>query len=73
VKNILLKFGFTLNIAATTLLLLASLAPLVPPDTFWPIAFFGLVYPCQFGFSHDLDCTAFKENVTATDCFISGL
>lgn len=39
------KFGFILNIVATTLLLLAYLASFVPPDNFWPLAFFGLAYP----------------------------
>lgn len=39
------KFGFTLNIGAAFLLLLAYLAPFVPPDSFWPLSFFGLAYP----------------------------
>lgn len=44
-KNFFSKFGFTLNIGAAFLLLLAYLAPFVPPDFFWPISFFGLAYP----------------------------
>ncbi len=39
------KFGFTFNIGITILLLLSYLAPFVPPDLFWPLAFFGLAYP----------------------------
>jgi endonuclease/exonuclease/phosphatase family metal-dependent hydrolase len=39
------KFGFILNIIATSLLLLAYLAPFVAPDTFWPLSIFGLSYP----------------------------
>jgi len=45
VKNFFSKFGFTLNIGAAFLLLLAYLAPFVPPDFFWPLSFFGLAYP----------------------------
>ncbi len=44
-KNFFSKFGFTLNTGAALLLLLAYLAPFVPPDFFWPLAFFGLAYP----------------------------
>ncbi|NEW81971.1 MAG: endonuclease/exonuclease/phosphatase family protein [Mariniphaga sp.] len=44
-KNFFSKFGFTLNIGAVFLLLLAYLAPYVPPDFFWPLSFFGLAYP----------------------------
>lgn len=45
------KFGFILNIAATSLLLLAYLAPFVPPDSFWPLSFFGLAYPYILAFN----------------------
>lgn len=38
-------FGLRLNIFASVLLLLAYLAPYIPPDTFWPLAFMGLAYP----------------------------
>ncbi|MCX6238100.1 MAG: endonuclease/exonuclease/phosphatase family protein [Bacteroidia bacterium] len=34
-----------LNIGTTILLLLSYLAPIVPPDSFWPLSFFGLAYP----------------------------
>lgn len=44
-KNFFSKFGFTLNIGTTILLLLSYLAPFVPPDKFWPLSFFGLAYP----------------------------
>ena len=44
-RKIFSEFGFRLNIGAVILLLLAYLAPFVPPDTFWPLAFFGLAYP----------------------------
>lgn len=39
------KFGFAINIGTAILLLLSYLAPFVPPDRFWPLAFFGLAYP----------------------------
>jgi endonuclease/exonuclease/phosphatase family metal-dependent hydrolase len=45
VRNFFSKFGFALNIGVTLLLLPAYLAPLVPPDSFWPLSFFGLAYP----------------------------
>jgi len=45
VKNFFSKFGFTLNIGTAFVLLLAYLAPFVPPDFFWPLSFFGLAYP----------------------------
>jgi len=45
VRKFFSKFGFQLNIVAACLLLAAYLAPFVPPDTFWPVAFFGLAYP----------------------------
>lgn len=44
-KNFFSKFGFTINIGAAFLLLLSYLAPLVPPDRFWPLSFFGMAYP----------------------------
>lgn len=44
-KNFFSKFGFTLNIGITILLLLSYLAPIVPPDSFWPLSLFGLAYP----------------------------
>ena len=44
-RNFILKFGFALNAGTAFLLLLANLAPIVPPDSFWPIAFFGLAFP----------------------------
>jgi endonuclease/exonuclease/phosphatase family metal-dependent hydrolase len=39
------KFGFILNIGFSGLLLLIYLSVLVPPDSFWPAAFLGLLYP----------------------------
>lgn len=45
VKKFFSKFGFTLGIGFAFLLLLSYLAPFVPPDSFWPIAFFGLPFP----------------------------
>jgi endonuclease/exonuclease/phosphatase family metal-dependent hydrolase len=44
-KEFLSKFGFTINIGTTVLLLISYLAPIVPPDSFWPLSFFGLAYP----------------------------
>ena len=44
-KNFFSKFGFTLNIGAAFVLLLAYLALFVPPDFFWPLSFLGLAYP----------------------------
>ena len=44
-KGFFLRFGFTLNLGISFLLLLAYLAPFVPPDIFWPLSFFGLAYP----------------------------
>ena len=44
-QSFLKKFGFILNVVATILLLLAYLAPFIPPDSFWPLAFFGLAFP----------------------------
>ena len=39
------KFGFILTVVAAIFLFLAYLAPFIPPDSFWPLAFFGLAYP----------------------------
>ena len=39
------KFGLVLNLGVSFLLLISYLAPFVPPDRFWPLAFFGLAYP----------------------------
>ena len=44
-KNFFIKFGFMLCMGAAGLLLMAYLAPFVPPDKFWPVSFFGLAYP----------------------------
>lgn len=44
-KDFFSKFGFSLNLGATILLLFSYLAPLVPPDSFWPLSFFGLAFP----------------------------
>jgi endonuclease/exonuclease/phosphatase family metal-dependent hydrolase len=48
VKKLLLflkKFGLILNIFAATALLIAYLTPYISPDIFWPLSFFGLLYP----------------------------
>jgi endonuclease/exonuclease/phosphatase family metal-dependent hydrolase len=39
------RFGFILNIGFSGLLLLIYLSVFVPPDSFWPAAFLGLLYP----------------------------
>lgn len=39
------KAVLVLNGIAVVLLLLSYLAPLIKPQTFWPIAFFGIAYP----------------------------
>ena len=44
-KKFFLKFGLALNLGAVLLLLIAYLAAYVPPDSFWPVSFFGLAYP----------------------------
>ena len=44
-KKLFSKFGFALNVGIAFLLLLAYLASIVPPDSFWPFSFFGLAYP----------------------------
>ena len=44
-KGLFSKFGFLVNIGTVVMLLLAYLAPYIPPDFFWPIAFFGLAFP----------------------------
>jgi endonuclease/exonuclease/phosphatase family metal-dependent hydrolase len=45
VKNFFTRFGFILNIGFGVMLLLVYLSVLVPPDSFWPAAFWGLLYP----------------------------
>ena len=45
IREFFSKFGFFLNIGFGGLLLLAYLSVFVPPDTFWPAAFVGLLYP----------------------------
>jgi len=45
VRKFLSLFGLRLNILVSFLLLLSYLAPFVPPDAFWPLAFMGLAYP----------------------------
>jgi len=45
VREFISKLGFWLNLGASSLLLISYLAPFIPPDRFWPIAFFGLAYP----------------------------
>ena len=44
-RKFISKLGFWLNLGASSLLLISYLAPFIPPDRFWPIAFFGLAYP----------------------------
>ena len=44
-KGLFSKFGFLINVGTVIMLLLAYLAPYVPPDYFWPISFFGLAFP----------------------------
>ena len=44
-RQLFTKFGFRLNVGAAILLFLSYLAPFVPPDSFWPLAFIGLAYP----------------------------
>lgn len=39
------KFGFILNIGFGSFLLLIYLSVFIPPDSFWPAAFPGLLYP----------------------------
>ena len=45
VKNLFSKFGFITNLIFGGLLLLVYASVLVPPDTFWPAAFFGFLFP----------------------------
>jgi len=45
VKNLFSKFGFITNLIFGGLLLLVYASVLIPPDTFWPAAFFGFLYP----------------------------
>ena len=45
VKNFFSKFGFFLNMGFGGILLIIYLSVYIPPDSFWPAAFFGLLYP----------------------------
>lgn len=45
VKNLFSKFGFFANLLFSGLLVLVYVALLIPPDSFWPAAFFGFLYP----------------------------
>ncbi|MCK9413996.1 MAG: endonuclease/exonuclease/phosphatase family protein [Prolixibacteraceae bacterium] len=45
VKNLFSKFGFVTNLIFGGLLLLVYASVLIPPDTFWPAAFFGFLFP----------------------------
>ena len=45
VKNLFSKFGFVTNLIFGGLLLLVYVSVLIPPDTFWPAAFFGFLFP----------------------------
>ena len=45
VKNMGSQFGFYVNLIFAFLLFLLYGAVLVPPDSFWPAAFLGLLYP----------------------------
>ena len=45
IKNFFSKFGFIVNLLLGGLLLLVYLSVWVPPDSFWPAAFLGLLYP----------------------------
>jgi endonuclease/exonuclease/phosphatase family metal-dependent hydrolase len=44
-KNLFSKFGFFANLFFGGLLLIVYLSVLIPPDSFWPAAFFGFLYP----------------------------
>lgn len=44
-RRLFSRFGFQLNILAVIFLFLAYMAPFIPPDRFWPLAFPGLAYP----------------------------
>ena len=39
------KIVLIVNVIAALLLLISYLAPYIDPNTFWPVAFFGLAYP----------------------------
>ena len=39
------KIVLIVNVIAALLLLISYLAPFIDPNTFWPVAFFGLAYP----------------------------
>lgn len=43
--NVFNKLVLTANIVAVTCLLIAYLSSYINPNTFWPVAFFGLAYP----------------------------
>lgn len=45
IRNFLSKFGFYVNLGFGGLLLMIYLAVFIPPDSFWPAAFLGLLYP----------------------------
>ena len=45
IGNFLSKFGFYVNLGFGGLLLMVYLAVFIPPDSFWPAAFPGLLYP----------------------------
>lgn len=45
VRNFFSRFGFILNVGFGGLLCVVYLSVLVPPDSFWPAAFLGLLYP----------------------------
>ncbi|MBL4715231.1 MAG: hypothetical protein JKX95_01245, partial [Bacteroidia bacterium] len=44
-KNYLNKFIYLLNVIAAALLAVSYLASYISPEQFWPMAFFGLLYP----------------------------
>lgn len=46
--SFILKFIFTINIIFLISIILSIIAPYIPPDQFWPIAFMGLSYPIFF-------------------------
>src|SRR5690606_17541613 len=43
------KSVLVINVVAIGLLLLSYLAPIIKPQTFWPIAFMGIAYPIFLG------------------------
>ncbi len=44
-RNFFSRFGFALNMFFGGLLLMVYLSVFIPPDSFWPAAFLGLIYP----------------------------